>query len=107
MLRYLVLLFLVALAPSTFAAVWGTNTTVTGYYVYDNGGSFIKVANMENPDGCASINYLALDTNAPYFQALYATVMAAYASQQTVTVNYHGCLGSYPKVRSVAVPASW
>lgn len=64
MYRYVAPALLAILASRAFAAAWGTNTTITGYYVYAAGGSFLKVADMENPDGCASVNYLALDTNA-------------------------------------------
>lgn len=104
-----ILIILFALSSSSaFAFKWGAKTKITGYFVYSGGGAFINVESKENPDNCTNgSTYLALDSSAPGFNALYSTIIAAYASNQTVTLNYDGCFNGYPKVNSVAVPGIW
>jgi hypothetical protein len=107
-LKKILIITLLVLSGNAFALKWGENTTITGYYIFDDGGAFINVEQKENPDNCPGGNdYLALDTHAPNFKAMYAVVISAYARKQTVTLNYHGCLAGYPKIVSIAVPAIW
>jgi hypothetical protein len=90
------------------ASTWGAQTTITGYYVYDSGAAFITTANNQNPDNCATSAYLYLNTTAPNFGAIWATVISAQATGSTVTVYYNGCNSSgYPLVSAVVVPHIW
>jgi hypothetical protein len=100
---------LLLLVPfSSQAAVFtGVNTTITGYYVYDDAAAFIRTAAPQDPQGCGSSIYLYLDTTKPNFKAIWAQVIAAHSSGTTVTLLFDGCSGSYPRVRAIAVPESW
>lgn len=90
---------------SALAFVWGQPVTITGYYTYDSGPAYIETSGNQNPDNCASSDYLFLDTTQPEFAELYATIMTAQATGQTVVINYNGCSsGGYPIVHAVAVP---
>src|SRR5215510_5086772 len=80
-----------AASPATFASGWGTTTTITGYYVYDNGEAYITTSSNENPDACSSSQYLHLSPGAPNFRSIWASVIAAQVSGQTVTLRYEGC----------------
>ena len=71
---------------------WGGAVTITGYYVWDSGTAFITTSNNENPDSCPSTHYLVLDTSQPFFKELYATIAAAQATGQTVSLSYNGCV---------------
>jgi hypothetical protein len=93
-----------ALAQS---ASWGTQTTITGYYVYDSGAAFITTANNQDPESCGSSGYLYLDSGAPNFKAIWASVMSAQTTGSTVTLYYSGCYSGYPKIVAVAVPHMW
>jgi hypothetical protein len=103
-LASLVMLYASALAHSTS---WGTQTTITGYYVYDSGVAFITTANNQDPETCGSSSYLALDTAAPNFKSIWASVISAQATGSNVTLYYSGCYNGYPKVGAVAVPHMW
>lgn len=107
MIRALLVTIACIASVPAFGFFWGAQTTITGYYVYANGPSYITTANNQNPDGCQSSSYFALDTGSPNFKELYATVIAAHVSGSTVTLNYDGCFGQYPRVNSVAVPKVW
>jgi hypothetical protein len=87
-------------------AGWGTQTRITGYYVYDDGAAFIKTAANEN-QGCQSHVYYLLDTSKPNFKAIWAQVLSAYATGETVSLHFNGCDGIYPKVTAIAVPQNW
>jgi hypothetical protein len=96
------------LLPSlAHAGVWGTQTTITGYYVYDDGAAFIKTAAGQDPQSCGSTVYYLLDTTKPNFKAIWAQVISAQATGATVSVYFNGCEGAYPKVAAIAVPQSW
>lgn len=92
---------------SALAFYWAPPATITGYYVYANGGAYIRTSSNQNPDGCTYSAYLFVDTNAQKFKELWATIMAAQATGSTVSINYNGCSGGYPVVNSVAVPNVW
>lgn len=98
---------LVFSSSNTFAFKWGAKAKITGYFVYADGGAFINVDVKENPNNCADMTYLALDTKAANFKEMYSAVMTAQISGQTVSLNYDGCLGNYPKINAVAVPGVW
>lgn len=106
-LNVLVPAILCAFPSAVFATAWGVQTLITGYYVYDAGSAFIRVANMQNPDGCTSNAYLVLNSSAPNFNAMWAQVIAAQATGSTVALRYNGCAGNYPKIDAVAVPDKW
>lgn len=105
--------FLVALAACVtctpaFAAEWGVQTTITGFYIDTAAGEvFLKTASNQNPTSCTSAAYLALSTSGTHFKELYATLMAAHLSGSTVSLLYNGCAGGYPRITSVAVPNIW
>jgi hypothetical protein len=106
--KYLVASVLLVLAlPSHAVMVFGVNTTITGYYVYDDAAAFIRTAVPQDPQGCGSSVYLYLDTTKANFKAIWAQVIAAHTSGTTVTVLLDGCSGTYPRVRAIAVPESW
>jgi hypothetical protein len=86
---------------------WGTQTTITGYYVYDSGAAFITTANNQDPVACGSSSYLYLDSTAPNFKSIWASVISAQATGSTVTLYYAGCYNGYPKVSAIAVPHMW
>jgi hypothetical protein len=89
------------------AAIWGNATTITGYYVYSDGGAYITTANNQNPDSCPSSTYLYIPENSAHFKEIWATIIAAQATGSTVSLRYEGCSGSYPLVIAVAVPHIW
>ncbi len=89
------------------ASGWATPTTITGYYVQGGGGAMFTTAANQNPDGCTTSHWLALDQSALNFKELYATIMTAQATGQTVNLFYLGCLGGYPLINAIAVPNSW
>lgn len=92
---------------SQAVTVFGVNTTITGYYVFDDAAAFIRTAAPQDPQGCGSSVYLYLDTTKANFKAIWAQVIAAHSSGTTVTVLFDGCSGTYPRVRAIAIPASW
>lgn len=107
-LRKLLVGMLFATSPAVVSAfVWGQPVTITGYYVYDSGSAYFKTSTNQNPDACQSTQYLYLDTATPFFKEIYATLIAARATGETVTVLYDGCVGPYPRIRSIAVPQMW
>lgn len=89
------------------ASTWGSAVTITGYYVYASGSAYITTSGNQNPDACQSTTYLYLDTSQPFFKELYATVMSARATGDTVSLLYDGCVGPYPRISSVALPHIW
>jgi len=89
------------------AGGWGTTVTITGYYVWSNGFGSITTSGNQNPDGCTSSHYLILDQTQVNFKEIWATVIAAQATGQTVSLSYAGCSGSYPLINAVAVPQVW
>jgi hypothetical protein len=103
------LLILLMLSSTALAGTWGQTTTITGYFLYDNGSAYIRVAHMQNPNGCASGNYLFVDANAVRFKEMWAQILTAHASGSTVSIAYEGCSpgGDYPKVMAIAVPSIW
>ena len=103
-----VLLPVVALLPvSANAFTWGNQVSITGIYVYSEGDAFINTSGNQNPDSCTSAGYLLISKDSLNFKMLYSSALAAYTSGKTVSINYDGCIGSYPKVNSVASPAIW
>jgi hypothetical protein len=101
---------LILLGASAIASAsgWGVPTTITGYYVYENGEAYITTANNQNPDGCGSYQYLHLASGSPNFKSIWASVIAAHAAGSTVSLNYSGCGGGpYPHIIAVAVPNVW
>lgn len=98
-----------ALTSSAFAGGWGRSATITGYFVYGGGKAYIRVNNVDNPDGCRYTNYLALAYPSEQFKTLYATVMMAHSQGSTVQLLYSGCTEEnyYPIINSIAVPAIW
>ena len=111
LLFILLVIFLISFGNQVvFAQTWGTKITeITGYYVYSDGNAHFRVAEIENPDGCTGGGYLTLDSTAKNFNKLYATLIAAHTSKQTVQLSYEGCtaVGSYPLVKAIAVPSVW
>ena len=97
----------IAWSSLSFADQWGTPVTITGYFVWSNGVAFITTSSNQNPYTCGSPNYLVLDTSQPNFSYEWATVMAAQATGQTVSLSYTACLGGYPAINAVAVPQTW
>lgn len=64
---------------------WRGPVQITGYFVYENGFAFIKTTN--NGIDCSNNNYIAFDTSTTNFKAIWAQVIAAHATQSTVSVN--------------------
>ena len=105
-----VILFVIALLSlsAANASAWGTvQVTINGYYVYSSGSAYFTTSNNQNPDNCASTRYLYVDTGQAFFKEMYATLMTARASGETVTLLYDGCVGPYPRISAIAVPAVW
>ena len=104
---FLVGLMACATCSPAFAATWGVQTTITGFYIQGS-NAYLTTAGNQNPNNsCFSAVYLALSTSAPNFKELYATVMAAHLAGSTVSLYYDGCNGNYPNITSIAVPAIW
>ena len=101
------ILLVVCSSGAALASTWGQAVTINGYYVYDSGSAYITTSGNQNPDACPSSAYLYLDTSAPFFKELYAAVMVAQATGSTVSLLYEGCVGPYPKIRTVVVPHVW
>jgi hypothetical protein len=91
----------------SMAFFWGAPVYITGYYVYETGDAYLRTSNNQNPDNCSSAAYLTLSSQSAHFKEIYATVMAAQAAGSTVSLNYEGCIGNYPRIASVAVPSIW
>jgi hypothetical protein len=92
---------------SAWAFTWGQPASITFYFVYASGDAFVVTSNNQNPDSCAHSDYLELDSSQPNFARVYATLIAAYAGGQTISINYNGCSSSgYPLVNGIAVPHS-
>ena len=91
------------------ATEYGATVTITGYFVYGGGKAYIRVNNVDNPDGCRYTTYLALAYPSEQFKTLYATVMMAHSQGSTVQLLYSGCTEEnyYPIINSIAVPAIW
>lgn len=94
------------LLPVAAFAGWSQPVTITGYYVWDNGMAHINTSSNQS-NGCTSAQYLTIDTSLPNFKAIWAQVIAAQASGQTVSLFYDGCIGSYPRIRAISVPNIW
>jgi hypothetical protein len=76
--------------------------------VWDEGAAHIKTSNNLNPGNeCTSGQYLTLDTARTNFKAIWAQVIAAHASGETVSLFYDGCIGPYPRIRAISVPDMW
>jgi hypothetical protein len=89
------------------ALSWGQHTTIQGYYSDTNSNVVLTTANNQNPDGCASSQYLVISASASNFNQVYAALMTAQATGSTVALLYNGCSGPYPVISSVAVPGNW
>jgi hypothetical protein len=98
---------LLLLSTAAIAGGWGQNTTIAGYFVWDNGLAYIRTPAHQNPDNCQSSLYLSVDPTALRFKEIWATIIAAQAAGSTVTLSYNGCDGSYPRINAVAVPQIW
>ncbi len=79
-------LLLSSFSMPSLAVGWGQTTTITGYYIWAGGTAYIRVANPQNPDNCTNGSYLGIDTTSINFKNIWAQVMAAQASAQTVTL---------------------
>jgi hypothetical protein len=99
--------FIVGMPGLAEALSWGQHTTVVGYYSDTTANVVLTTANNQNPDGCASSQYLVINFSAANFNQVYAALMTAQATGSTVTLLYNGCLGPYPLISSIAVPANW
>jgi hypothetical protein len=96
------------LLPVAAFAGWSTPVTITGYYVWDNGMAHINTSSNQNPgNSCSSGQYPTIDTTQSNFKAIWAQVIAAQASGQTVSLFYDGCIGPYPRIRAISVPNVW
>ncbi len=108
MLRRLITPVVLALVTSSAHAVgWSTATvTITSYHTTTSGLLFLNTSNNQNPDSCSSPGPLLISGDTQKF--VFATVMAAQTSGQTVQLYYNGCSGGgttgYPVITSVAVP---
>ena len=108
MLRRLVMPVALALVTSAAHAVgWGTiKVTITSYHTTTSGLLFLNTSNNQNPDSCSSPGPLLISGDTQKF--VFATVMAAQSTGQTVQLYYSGCSGGgtigYPVITSVAVP---
>jgi hypothetical protein len=89
------------------ALSWGLQTTIQRFYSDTNANVVLTTANNLNPDGCASSRYLLISFSASNFNQVYAALMTAQATGSTITLLYNGCLGGYPLISSIAVPANW
>ena len=90
------------------AFTWVGPTKVSYFYLYSTGTAYFKTSTTHvNPDNCGNSNYLALDTTAPNFKYLYANLLLAYSQGLNVSINYNGCLASYPLIISIAIPSVW
>jgi hypothetical protein len=104
----LVALMACATCSPAFAAGWGVQTTITGFFLDTAAGAaYLKTASNQNIDGCSSASYLAINMSSTGFKELYATLMAAQLAGSTVSLLYNGCYGSYPNITSIAVPNVW
>ena len=96
---------------SSAASEWqSTPVTVTGYYAYSPGSTFLTTSNNQDLGGCTGGNtprYLILDPSQSNFTQLLTMLMTAQATGQTVSLYYNGCLGGYNLISGVAVPNSW
>lgn len=97
---------------AAFGGGWASKESkITGYFMTTDGAAVFRVADMENPDSCVGPGYLFISQSAPHFKEMYATVMAASATDKTVQVSYSGCSGGgtagYPLVNQIAVPKIW
>jgi hypothetical protein len=108
MFRRLVIPVVLALVTCTAHAVgWSTVTvTITSYHTTTSGLLFLNTSNNQNPDSCSTPGSLLISGDT--YKFVFATVMAAQTSGQTVQLYYNGCSGGgttgYPVITSVAVP---
>lgn len=100
---------LTTMASSTTTIGWGANTTITNYYPQASGNVVLNTANNQNPgNACASSQYLEIDSTDPNFNQLFATIVVAQATGQTVSLYYNGCYqGGYPDITAIAVGGIW
>lgn len=98
---------LLSMAAFAAAPPWSPPVTILGYYIWDDGAAHLKTSNNLNPDNCTSAHYLTLDTTRSNFKAIWAQVIAAQASGQTVSLYYDGCIGPHPRIRAISVPDGW
>jgi hypothetical protein len=94
---------------SATAFTWVGPVTILGYFLYGDGNDlYIRTSgDHQNPDNCQNSRYLSLDASSPRFKELFAIIVAAQATSSTVSVNYDGCRGPYPRIDSVAAPLVW
>lgn len=95
------------------AGGWGAPVTITGAYIYNSAGgwAFITTSGNQNLDGCATSHTLTLDPTQANFKYLWATILSAQATGQTVVLDYSGCASQFPLIDAVAIsatsPGSW
>lgn len=104
------ILFFLALITSLFNisaayAVWTGERDV--HRVYSSVSSVyvqtVPQSDLINPDGCVSkLNYV-LDPSSAMFDKQYQALLTALAAGRKVSLSISGCLGSYPKIRSVII----
>jgi hypothetical protein len=63
----------------------------------------LKTASGQDPQACGS-TYYVLDPTKPNFKYIWAQVISAQATGETIAVYFNGCDGSYPKVSAIAIP---
>jgi hypothetical protein len=95
------------LPMAAFAGSWSSPVTITGYYIWDNGMAHLTTSSNQNPEPCSSAHYLTLDTTQSNFKSMWAQVIAAQASGQTVSLYYDGCIGPHPRIRAISIPNAW
>lgn len=95
---------------ASLADQWSaTPVTITGYFIWQGTGAvaFITTSSNQNPFNCPNANYLVLDPSKANFQYMWASILTAQASGQTVSLSYTACLSGYPAINAVAVPHNW
>lgn len=89
------------------AFTWGQPVTISFYFLYAGAGGsvYVTTSGNQNPDNCTYSNYIELLSSQANFSAVFAAIMTAQASGQTVAVNYNGCSSDgYPILNGIAVP---
>lgn len=103
MVKRFILLLALSLISATASADGTTGSGIVRMLHFYTGhtGLLIIHSNMMDPDACGSTAYIILPDNHAHYKDIYALLLAAKLSGQSVTINVSGCLQGYPQLRNI------
>ena len=88
------------------AVTWTASEKVTLIHFWvGHNGVFVKQAQMISYPSCPRDDQYFLEKNHPFFDQVYALLMAAQVSGQPIQFQVDGCADGFPRILHVYSPA--